>query len=91
MLATHGVRIYLEDVLVKGRIYAYNVSHLMVYLQLERRHWRVKVDSIEVLQKEDLRVPFPSVTGLGRLGRLSDLHDDHISKDSTCGLEDHVR
>lgn len=61
---THGVRIDLEYVLVEGRIDADDVPHLMVDLQFQWRHGCVKVDSVEVLQEEDLRISLSSVTRL---------------------------
>ena len=77
--ATHGVSIDLEDVLVERRIDTDNVSHLMVDLQLERVHRGVKVNSVEVVQKQDLGITFPSISRLAALGRLADLDNDHVA------------
>ena len=59
----HGIGVDLEDILVECRVNSDDVPHLMVDLELQRRHGRVEVNSIEVLQKQDLRVSFTSVSG----------------------------
>lgn len=76
---THRISVDLENVLVEGRIDSNNVSHLVIDFQLQRRHGRVKVDSVEVLQEQDLRITFSSVSWFIGFGRFSDLDDNDVS------------
>ena len=46
---THSISVDLEDVFVKSRIDANDIPHLVIDLELQRRHGSVEVDSVEVL------------------------------------------
>ena len=76
----HCISIDSEDILVEGGVDSNDVSHLVVDLQLERRHRRVEVDPVEILHDKDLTVTLSSVTRLRSLGRLADLDDDDVAK-----------
>jgi hypothetical protein len=75
---TYRIGINGENVLVESRIYANNVPHLVVDLQLERRHGRIKMNAVQVVHEEDLTVTLAPVSRLRALGRLADLHDHHV-------------
>jgi len=77
---THGVSVNLEDVLVKRWVDTDDIPHLMVDFQLEWVHGGVKVNSVEIVQQQDLRITLSSVSRLASLGRLADLDDDHVSE-----------
>lgn len=80
----HRIRINLEDILVESRVDPNDVPHLVIYLQLERRHGRIKVHPVEILQQQDLRVPLAPVPRLGRLGRLAHLDDHDVPGGQLC-------
>jgi hypothetical protein len=69
----------LENILVKRRVDPNDIPHLVIDLQLEGRHGRIKVHAVEVLQEQDLRITLASVARLGRFGGLADLDDDEVS------------
>lgn len=86
-LLTHSICINHEDVFVKCRINPNDVSHLMINLQLHRRHRGVEMHSVEVVKEQNLRVSLASVTGLGSLTRLPDLDNDDIADVSVVSKE----
>jgi hypothetical protein len=53
---------------------------LVVNLKLERAHRGVKVDTVEVLHEENLRVTLSTVTRARGLGGLADLDNDNIAE-----------
>jgi hypothetical protein len=75
---TYRISINGENVLVESRIYANNVPHLVVDLQLERRHGRIEMNPVQVVHEEDLTVTLAPVSRLRALGRLADLHGHHV-------------
>lgn len=61
---TDSIGIDHENVFVEGRVDSNNISHLVINLQLHRRHWCIKVDTVEVVKEKDLRVTFTTIAGL---------------------------
>lgn len=84
---TYSIRIHLEDILVERRVDPNDVPHLVIDLQLERAHRRFKVDPVEVLQKQDLRVPLAPVPRLVGFGRFADLDHYDVPEISQVGAE----
>lgn len=75
----YRVSVNSENVFVEGRVDANYVPHLMVDLQFHRRHGCIKVDTVEVVHYQDLRVSLATITGFRPLTRLSNFHDDNIT------------
>lgn len=76
---TYSVRIDSKDILIKGWIYPNDIPHLVVNLELQRRHRAVEVDLVEVRHEKDLTVTFSAVTRLLTFARLADFNDHHVS------------
>ena len=74
----YRIGIHGEDVFIKRRINANNISHLVVNLQLQRRHWHIEMDTIEVMQQEDLRVSLSTIARFRSFSGFTDLGDDHV-------------
>jgi hypothetical protein len=80
--SAYGIGINLEDVFVESGIDPNDIPHLMVDFQLQWRHGSIKVNSIQELQQQDLRISFSSITSLGSiLTGFSDLDHYHVSVD----------
>jgi hypothetical protein len=78
---THGISVDGENVLVERGVDTDDVPHLVIDLELERVHGQIEVDAVEVVHEEDLRVTLATIAGLGALGGLADLNDDHVPVD----------
>ena len=73
----YSIGINSEDVLVERRVDTDDIAHLVVDLELKWAHWRIEMDTVEVLHQENLTVTLATVTGLRALCGLPDLdHDD---------------
>ena len=78
---TNRISVHGEDILVESGVDSDDVSHLMVYLQLQRRHRGVEVNSVEVVHQEDLTVTFATISGSRAFSRFADFDNDHVSAD----------
>ena len=76
---TYCIGVYCEDILIESGVNTNDIPHLMIDLQFQRRHGRVEVYAVKVVQKEDLTVTLATVTGLRPLSRLADLDRDDVS------------
>lgn len=76
---TYSVSIDRKDILIEGRINSNDVPHLMIDLQLQRGHWRVKVYPVQIMKEENLTVSFAAISRLRTLSGFADLDDDHIT------------
>ena len=74
----YRISINRKDIFVKRRIDPNYVSHLMIDLELQRRHRSIKVDSVQVVKEENLTVAFATIARLRTFSWLADLDDDHI-------------
>lgn len=78
MLKTHSISIHHENVLVERGINSNDVSHLMVDFQLQWRHGRVEVDTIQIVHEQNLRVTLSSIAGFRPFAGFPDFDDDNI-------------
>jgi hypothetical protein len=53
----------------------------VVDLELERVHRSIKVDSVEVVQEQNLGISLSSVPGFASFGRFTDFDNDHVPDD----------
>jgi len=58
----------------------------VVDFELERVHRSIKVDSVEVVQEQNLRISLSSVPGLASFGRFTDFNNDHVPNDNQDGV-----
>jgi hypothetical protein len=75
---TNRISINSKDVLIKRGINSNHIPHLVINLQLERGHGRIKVHTVEVVHNQDLTVTLATITWLGALRGLANLDDDHV-------------
>jgi hypothetical protein len=78
----HSIRVHHKDVLVKGRVNANDVSHLVIDFELQRVHGSIEVDPVEIMQEQYLRITLATIARALTFARLSDLDDDHIARES---------
>lgn len=80
----HRISIHGEDVLVKCRVYTNNVPHLMIYLELQRRHGSIEVDTVQIVHKENLTISFTTITRLRALRGFANFDDDHVAAEESA-------
>jgi hypothetical protein len=83
---TYRIGIHHENILVERRVNADDIPHLMVNLEFERAHRRIKVHTVQVMEQQDLGVTLPTITGLLGLSGLAGFDDNNIpiNQSSTC-------
>jgi hypothetical protein len=75
----YGVGIDGEDVFVERGVNSNDIPHLMVDLQFEWVHGSIKMDTVQVLHNQHLRVSLPTITRFRAFGRFANLYDNHVS------------
>ncbi len=75
----YRICVHHEDVLVEGGVNSDDVAHLVVNFELEGIHRGVEVDSVEVMEKQDLRVTLASVARPLAFTGSADFDNYHIS------------
>jgi hypothetical protein len=73
------IGIYFENVFVECRINPDNILHLMVNLQLQRQYRSVGMDSIQIVEQENLTVVLPKIARFRPLCCVPGLDSDHVS------------
>ena len=76
---TYSIGIHCEDVLVECRVNTDDIAHLMVNLELKRRHRSVEVHPVQVLHDENLTITLSTITRFRALGGLSDLDNNDVA------------
>ena len=76
---TNRIGIDGENVLVEGWINTNDISHLMIDFQLQRCHWRIEMDTVEVLHQENLTVTLATIAWPGPLSRSANLDNHDVS------------
>ena len=90
--AAYRISMCCENVFVECRISPDKVSQLIVYLQLQKRHGSIEMDSVQRLQQENLTVVLPMVARFRTLRWFADLDNDRVSAVvfAILGLKDAV-
>jgi len=78
-IETHRIGVDHEDVLVEGGVDPDDVAHLVVNFELEGIHWGIEVNSIEVMEEQDLRITLATVAWALALTGPADFDNHHIS------------
>ena len=75
----YRIGVHHEDVLVEGGVDSDDIAHLVVNFELEGIHWGIEVDSVEVVEEQDLRVTLATVARALAFTRPADFDNHHIS------------
>lgn len=75
----HRVSIYGKDILIERGVNSDDITHLMVYLQLQGGHWSIKVNTVQVVHQQNLAVTFSTISWFRTFCGLPNLDDDHVS------------
>lgn len=79
-IESYCIGIHHEDILIESWVDSDDVAHLVVDLKLEGIHRGVKVDSVEVVEEQDLRVTLATVAWALAFTRSADFYNHHISR-----------
>ena len=74
----HRICVHHEDVLVEGGVDSDDVAHLVVNFELKGIHRGVKVNSVKVMKKQDLRVTLAAVARALTFTRSTNFDNHHI-------------
>lgn len=78
-MEVHRISVHHENVLVEGGVDSDDIAHLVVNFELEGIHRGVEVDSIQVMQEQDLRVTLATVARALAFTGSADFDNHHIS------------
>ncbi len=56
----------------------------MIYLELQRRHGSIEVDTVQIVHKENLTISFTTITRLRALCGFANFDDDHVAAEESA-------
>ena len=73
------IRIHHENVLIEGGVNSNDITHLMVDLKFQRRHGCIEMDTVEVMQEEELGITLAAIARSGAFSGFADFDYDHVT------------